>query len=956
MADTPTIPWKGWNLNRIIGRGSYGIVYEIQKGYGDSAEKAALKVISIPLEGEESDLQTLFDAASIADRIQETLNSVQKEYDLMSELNDCPNIVLCDAYKAVPHKNTIGWDVYIKLELLEPLVQSLPSSISETTVLQLAMDMCTALEACQKHQIIHRDIKPQNIFVSANGQYKLGDFGIAKSFDKTMIHHTMIGTISYMAPEVYLNQESGANADIYSLGLVLYWLLNDKRLPFYPPKPEKISMAAEKRALDLRMSGKHPIPQPAHGSNELKRIVLKACSFNLNDRYTSATEMYHDLAQLCKKNASLRGCPVTISFLNDDGVCLAEDTYSMGDDILPPVSPTRPNTNGVTYQFLGWDPPFCSIATENITYHATYSEKRLDIEKQPVAFNKKAVLIVAAAALTLITGTLVLLYSLRLNASKPDTPSNVSLASNTVSYDALEDKNSNSNNANTSDTNSEERGETSDSSTTVNDTETENPHLLSISLDKKNMLLYTGSIEQLSVSSTPTDYALSKLTWSTSNQGVASVDNNGIVKGISPGTATITAESDGKKAACQITVKKDTVSNVVIKEGPDKTIYYSDESVDPTGIVLEVTFQSGAVKTVTSGFDTMLDSRTGELLIEYEDITSAPFPLTIKQKILITDSGDAGFTSKNNIHAIEYQGKLYYICCYDGRSTSPAYSIYRMDSPSSSPSCVLTCSMISDFFILKDRIFYSTIIDGSRLIASVDLDGNDYYPVTAESQDCAGCYYSNGWIYSYSFKNNRLVRFRTDGSSYEQIGKKNVLSMQYLVSNDIVYYATKTNSGKIALNRYDASDNTTNELRTIDGATSFRMELIYDNYLLYTIYNTDESNSGFRLCVRDLMQGITLYNGKSYSSIAIWNNCLVTSDLDGSAQLRFVNDPETIIKEFQLPTSLLESANSESSLLGVGSKLAVLSGNRSESYVEGTVYLYDSSIKKMGEFRTIIVK
>ena len=88
--------------------------------------------------------------------------------------------------------------------------------------------------------IIHRDIKPDNIMMSEFGNFKLGDFGIARTMEKTM-SATMTGTDWYMAPEVAKKMKYGKSVDTYSLGLVLYWLLNDRRLPFVPEK-DRISV------------------------------------------------------------------------------------------------------------------------------------------------------------------------------------------------------------------------------------------------------------------------------------------------------------------------------------------------------------------------------------------------------------------------------------------------------------------------------------------------------------------------------------------------------------------------------------------------------------------------------------------------------------------------------------------------------------------------------------------
>lgn len=88
-------------------------------------------------------------------------------------------------------------------------------------------------EYCQCQNIIHRDIKPENIFVSRFGEFKLGDFGIARELDRSMSGLSKKGTFSYMAPEMYKGEEYDARVDIYSLGIVLYKLCNHNRLPFY---------------------------------------------------------------------------------------------------------------------------------------------------------------------------------------------------------------------------------------------------------------------------------------------------------------------------------------------------------------------------------------------------------------------------------------------------------------------------------------------------------------------------------------------------------------------------------------------------------------------------------------------------------------------------------------------------------------------------------------------------
>ena len=290
--------WPGWETVRLIGRGSFGAVYEIERDVFGHKEKAALKVITIPQS--DSDIEELYDSgydeASVTATFKSHLESIVNEYSLMREMNGAANVVNCDDFRIVPHDDNIGWDIFIKMELLTPLTKALDKQPGDEQVIQIAKDMCSALILCKKYGIIHRDIKPQNIFVSRNSDYKLGDFGIAKTIEKTS-GGTKIGTYKYMAPEVYNNQPYNHTADIYSLGLVLHWMLNERRSPFMPLPPAPAIASQEDEARAKRFGGT-PIPAPAHGSEELKRIVLKACAFEPKERYQNAEDMLHDLVNL----------------------------------------------------------------------------------------------------------------------------------------------------------------------------------------------------------------------------------------------------------------------------------------------------------------------------------------------------------------------------------------------------------------------------------------------------------------------------------------------------------------------------------------------------------------------------------------------------------------------------------------------------------------------------------
>lgn len=298
MIDKVKNMWPDWEVIDNLGSGTFGSVYEIHRKIFSHTDKAALKVLSIPRS--KSDIQELlyngYDQKSITERFKNHLEDIVKEYALMSELKGCANVVYSDDIRYIQHPDGIGWDIHIKMELLHPLIAVLKNPVDQQQVIKIGIDICNALEICKEKNIIHRDIKPQNLFVSDDGTFKLGDFGIAKTAERTM-GGTKTGTFNYMAPEVYNNQPYGVAADQYSLGMVLYWLLNERRMPFFPLPPEVPTASQEELARQRRMSGEIP-PAPKHGSDAMKSIVMRAIAPNPADRFPSPTDMKNALKML----------------------------------------------------------------------------------------------------------------------------------------------------------------------------------------------------------------------------------------------------------------------------------------------------------------------------------------------------------------------------------------------------------------------------------------------------------------------------------------------------------------------------------------------------------------------------------------------------------------------------------------------------------------------------------
>ena len=287
----------GWNITRLLGEGSYGKVFEIERSEFGQTYRAALKVITVPQSSAE--VRSVISEGMSTPQAEAYFHGIVEElvheFSIMFKLKGTANIVGCEDLRVLEHPDGIGWDILIRMELLHPLLPYVyQNPMARRDIIRLGIDICKALELCQRYNIIHRDIKPENIFISDNRDYKLGDFGIARTIERTTSGLSKKGTYSYMAPEVYAGREYGFSVDTYSLGLVLYRILNKNRGPFLPQPPEAITFSSREQALARRMSGE-PLPRPFYGEGRLGEIVLKACAFDPKDRYSSPQQLRQEL-------------------------------------------------------------------------------------------------------------------------------------------------------------------------------------------------------------------------------------------------------------------------------------------------------------------------------------------------------------------------------------------------------------------------------------------------------------------------------------------------------------------------------------------------------------------------------------------------------------------------------------------------------------------------------------
>ena len=295
--------WDKWYIEEKLGTGSYGDVYKIRREEYGQIYYAALKVISFPANKNE-----LLEISLASGGLEGTftyyrnmLGGIVEEISLMERFKGRTNIVSYEDHDIVPHDGgkSPGYDIFIRMELLgdiRRIAMDDPTFVrNNVQIRKLGMDICEALRICHNQNIIHRDIKPGNIFRSVDGDYKLGDFGIARRVEGDSMTMSIKGTFDYMSPEIYNRQHYDYRADIYSLGMVLYHILNGFRGPFVPTHGP-LTAEQKEQALIRRMRGEE-LPKPIYAEESLWTAIKKACTYEMEERYQDISEFYEALAR-----------------------------------------------------------------------------------------------------------------------------------------------------------------------------------------------------------------------------------------------------------------------------------------------------------------------------------------------------------------------------------------------------------------------------------------------------------------------------------------------------------------------------------------------------------------------------------------------------------------------------------------------------------------------------------
>ena len=178
---------------------------------------------------------------------------------------------------------------YVEGKTLKSLIKK-RGALTLPEVIDIMQQLTSAISCAHDSNIIHRDIKPQNVLIKEDGIVKITDFGIAMALNSNELTQTnsVMGSVHYLPPEQANGKGATLKSDIYSLGIVMFELLTGK-LPFRGENAVEIAIKQMKNQIPSVCSMNENIPQ------SVENIILKACAKNPKNRYNTVNDMYADI-------------------------------------------------------------------------------------------------------------------------------------------------------------------------------------------------------------------------------------------------------------------------------------------------------------------------------------------------------------------------------------------------------------------------------------------------------------------------------------------------------------------------------------------------------------------------------------------------------------------------------------------------------------------------------------
>ncbi len=319
-----------WYIESKLAEGKNSQFFKVYRERDNHRDYCGMKVLRFPANEQEiSDVISSEKYTNVNDYIDALEQHVTNCLNTMMSLRAGKNVVRFDNYQILREQSCFY--AVVLMELLTPLSDYVDfDNINSEQVVSLGVDISSALQSFRSVGVVHHGVRPENIYVDIQGNFKLGDFG-----------YEIEGISSrrevspYVAPELFRSDNEDIASDIYALGITMYKLLNDNRTPFLPDFPNPVTWSDRENAFQKSVRGE-AFPKAKNADDNLWQIISKATDFNVYLRYGSPSLMGLDLQNytpiLAHQDEEITQEPVGIPISSPEEFNIS-DEYESGDSI-----------------------------------------------------------------------------------------------------------------------------------------------------------------------------------------------------------------------------------------------------------------------------------------------------------------------------------------------------------------------------------------------------------------------------------------------------------------------------------------------------------------------------------------------------------------------------------------------------------------------------------------------
>ena len=297
----------------------------------NSDKKYIVKIISIPASQVQLDALLLAgaykDSADAMEYFKTLADDIADEAESLSKLSKLEGFLPYEGWQIEPiTRSRLGYQVFLVSTYKRSLEKHLRRiRITHLEAVNLGLDICAALTAARRSGLMYVDLKPNNIFISADKEFRIGDLGFVRT--ASLKYTSLPGKYRsvYAAPELHDPMNTiGETADTYALGMILYQIYNDGQLPFRVMQPEG------------------GLPSPAHADYEIAEIIMKAIDPDPEKRWEDPQAMGKALTEYMQRN-SINDVPI-IPDLPDPEESAPEETPKAEPEVPEQPAAEEPET------------------------------------------------------------------------------------------------------------------------------------------------------------------------------------------------------------------------------------------------------------------------------------------------------------------------------------------------------------------------------------------------------------------------------------------------------------------------------------------------------------------------------------------------------------------------------------------------------------------------------------